>query len=84
MNDEHLICKAPLMYLETDKLTECAICHKKKGSSRIDREMIHQTAALGCNFLLVPPYCIHIISSAPEMAIPIFVLQIRMSVEYHQ
>ena len=30
MNDECLICKAPLMYLETDELMECAICHKKE------------------------------------------------------
>ena len=32
MQDECLICKAPLEYLETDKLMECAICHKKENS----------------------------------------------------
>ncbi len=32
MKDEFLICKAPLEYLETDTLMECAICHKKENS----------------------------------------------------
>ena len=32
MKDECLICKAPLEYLETDELMECAICHKKENS----------------------------------------------------
>lgn len=32
MNDECLICKAPLAYLETDEEMECAICHKKERS----------------------------------------------------
>ena len=32
MKDECLICKAPLEYLETDILMECAICHKKENS----------------------------------------------------
>ena len=32
MPDECLICKAPLEYLETDELMECAICHKKENS----------------------------------------------------
>ena len=32
MNEECLICKAPLEYLETDELMECAICHKKEKS----------------------------------------------------
>ena len=30
MNEECLICKAPLEYLETDELMEGAICHKKE------------------------------------------------------
>lgn len=30
MNDECLICKAPLIYLEKDEEMECAICHKKE------------------------------------------------------
>ena len=30
--EECLICKAPLEYLETDELMECAICHKKENS----------------------------------------------------
>ena len=30
MNEECLICKAPLTYLEADMLMECEICHKKK------------------------------------------------------
>lgn len=30
MNDECLICKAPLKYLEADSMTECAICGKKE------------------------------------------------------
>ena len=32
MNDECLICGAPLKYLENDKLMECAVCHKKENS----------------------------------------------------
>ena len=32
MKEECLICKAPLEYLESDILMECAICHKKENS----------------------------------------------------
>ena len=32
MNEECLICKAPLEYLEADILMECEICHKKENS----------------------------------------------------
>ncbi len=32
MKEECLICKAPLEYLETDEVMECAICHKKEKS----------------------------------------------------
>ena len=32
MKEECLICKAPLEYLDTDELMECAICHKKEQS----------------------------------------------------
>ncbi len=32
MQEECLICKAPLVYLEKDELMECAICHKKEYS----------------------------------------------------
>ncbi len=32
MKEECLICKAPLEYLETDKLMECEICHRKENS----------------------------------------------------
>ena len=32
MKEECLICKAPLEYLETDELMECAVCHKKENS----------------------------------------------------
>ena len=32
MKDECLICKAPLVYLESDEVMECAICHRKSGS----------------------------------------------------
>ena len=32
MNEECLICKAPLIYLEQDELMECAICHKQEQS----------------------------------------------------
>ena len=32
MNEECLICKAPLEYLETDELMECELCHKKQSS----------------------------------------------------
>ena len=32
MKEDCLICKAPLEYLETDELMECAICHKKENS----------------------------------------------------
>ena len=32
MKEECLICKAPLVYLETDEAMECVICHKKENS----------------------------------------------------
>lgn len=32
MHDECLICKAPLVYQETDELMECELCHKKQNS----------------------------------------------------
>lgn len=32
LQEECLICKAPLVYLETDEEMECAICHKKENS----------------------------------------------------
>lgn len=32
MKDECLICGAPLEYLKTDEMMECAICHKKENS----------------------------------------------------
>lgn len=32
MNEECLICKAPLEYLEKDEMMECALCHKKEPS----------------------------------------------------
>ena len=32
MQEECMICKAPLQYLEQDTLMECAICHKKENS----------------------------------------------------
>jgi len=32
MIEECLICKAPLLYLETDEEMECAICHRKERS----------------------------------------------------
>lgn len=32
MNEECLICKAPLEYLDTDILMECELCHKKQSS----------------------------------------------------
>lgn len=32
MNEECLICKSPLVYLDKDELIECAICHKKESS----------------------------------------------------
>ena len=32
MENECLICNAPLEYLENDELMECAICHKKEHS----------------------------------------------------
>ncbi len=32
MNEECLICKAPLTYLEADMMMECEICHKKETS----------------------------------------------------
>lgn len=30
--EECLICKAPLVYLETDQIMECSICHKQESS----------------------------------------------------
>ncbi len=32
MNEECLICKAPLEYLDTDEVMECVLCHKKQNS----------------------------------------------------
>ena len=32
MNEECLICKAPLQYLDTDEVMECELCHKKQSS----------------------------------------------------
>ena len=32
MNEECLICKAPLTYFEADMMMECEICHKKGNS----------------------------------------------------
>ena len=32
MNEECLICKAPLEYLSTNEKMECALCHKKQYS----------------------------------------------------
>ncbi len=32
MNEECLICKAPLEYLESDEMMECEICHKRQYS----------------------------------------------------
>ncbi len=32
MKNECLICMAPLVYLDTDEMMECAICHKKENS----------------------------------------------------
>lgn len=32
MKEECLICKAPIQYLEIDKVMECAVCHKKEKS----------------------------------------------------
>ena len=32
MNEECLICKAPLEYLDTDEWMECELCHKKQSS----------------------------------------------------
>ena len=32
MNDECLICKAPLEYLNADEEMECVLCHKKQYS----------------------------------------------------
>lgn len=32
MKDECLICKAPLIYLETDEIMACSVCHKKEPS----------------------------------------------------
>ncbi len=32
MNEECLICKAPLLYLDTDEVMECALCHKRQSS----------------------------------------------------
>ena len=35
MNEECLICKAPLTYLEADMMMECEICHKKETSKTL-------------------------------------------------
>lgn len=32
MNEECLVCKAPLEYLDTNEIMECAICRKKQSS----------------------------------------------------
>lgn len=33
MKEECLICEAPLVYLKTDEIMECAVCHKKENSN---------------------------------------------------
>ncbi len=35
MNDECLICGAPLRYLENDRQMECVLCHKKEDSKTV-------------------------------------------------
>jgi len=35
MKDECLICGAPLVYLESDKEMQCAVCHKKEKSKTV-------------------------------------------------
>ena len=30
MKEECLICEAPLVYLKTDEVMECAVCHKRR------------------------------------------------------
>ena len=37
-----------------------------------------------CYPFLIPSYCVDVVSSAPEMSVPILVLHIRMTVEDHQ
>ncbi|MDY6348808.1 MAG: hypothetical protein SPL42_10350, partial [Bacteroidales bacterium] len=32
VNDECLVCGAPLEYLQEDEIMECALCHKKMAS----------------------------------------------------
>jgi len=32
VNDECLICKVPLVYLEADEPMECSVCHKRENS----------------------------------------------------
>lgn len=33
MKKECLICEAPLVYLESDKIMVCTVCHKKENSN---------------------------------------------------
>ena len=32
MKEECMVCKAPLEYLETDEMMECALCRKKESN----------------------------------------------------
>lgn len=37
-----------------------------------------------CYFIFILSHCVYIVASASEMSVPVFVLQIRMPVKYHQ
>ena len=50
MKDECLICKAPLVYLNTDELMECAICHTteiiKNNNNKLARDAFQNAGNL--------------------------------------
>ena len=47
MKEECLICKAPLEYLETDEVMECAICHRKENSkTRCEKGIMYVMSAI--------------------------------------
>lgn len=52
VKEECLICSAPLEYLETDILMECAICHKKENSHATACAIIIVEAIVGSTKLV--------------------------------
>ena len=63
---------------------------RKRVNVLLERYLIYRNiflqliAYIGGNSFLVSTYCIDIITSTPEMPIPIFIFEVRMSIKYHK